>query len=110
MIIVTFPYFFFLSFSLSLSLNLSLCPYQSQKALSPYLSSPFDALPDAEVTEDPGQEESQGQLPTNGSRMINAFGNLQSPFSVEKNVQGLDRANLGGIEVIRAVLFRDGVL
>lgn len=84
--------------SLFLSLLPSLCslPYPSKRRLLPYLSSPFDSLPDAEVTEDPSQEESQGQLPADGAWVINAFGNLQSPFSVEKNVQGLDRAILGG--------------
>lgn len=41
-------------------------------ARAPHLARDLDALPDAEVTDDPGEQETQGQLPAQAAQVLDA--------------------------------------
>lgn len=41
-------------------------------ARTPHLASGLDPFPDAEVADDPGEQEAQGQLPTQGPQVMDA--------------------------------------
>ena len=61
---------------------------------TPHLACGLDPLPDAEVADDPGKQEAQGQLPAQGSQVMDACGDAQntSPDGLEKindQVKGL---------------------
>lgn len=42
------------------------------EARTPHLARGLDPLPDAEVADDPGKQEAQGQLPAQGPQVVDA--------------------------------------
>lgn len=47
-------------------------------ARTPHLPCGLDPLPDAEVADDPGKQEAQGQLPAQGPQVMDTWGNAQN--------------------------------
>lgn len=47
------------------------------RARTPHLACDLDPLPDAEVADDPGKQEAQGQLPAQGPQVVDARGDAQ---------------------------------
>lgn len=56
-----------------------------------HLSCRFHPLPDAEIAHDPGDEQTQGQVPVQRAHVVNAWGNPQSssPAQTKKEVMHL---------------------
>lgn len=46
----------------------------------------LDPLPDAEVADDPGEQEAQGQLPAQGPQVMDAIRDLQDPPPGERRL------------------------
>lgn len=44
----------------------------------PHLACGLDALPDAEIADDPGEQEAQGQLPAQGAQVVDTRGDAQN--------------------------------
>lgn len=68
-----------LSFSQSSRGNLYGLCWGPQRAPTPHLARGLDSLPDAEVAEDPGEQEAQGQLPAQTPQVLDTIGDLQDP-------------------------------
>lgn len=48
----------------------------------------LDPLPDAEIADDPGNQEAQGQLPAQGPQVVDAIRDLQDPPPGERRLSG----------------------
>lgn len=55
-------------------------------ARTPHLARGLDPLPDAEVADDPGKQEAQGQLPAQGPQVLDAIRDLQDPPPGERSL------------------------
>jgi hypothetical protein len=53
------------------------------------LASPFDTLPDAEVAQNPHQQQGAGQLPTDAAHLVDTAGDLQGTTPKESKVLGI---------------------
>ena len=59
------------------------------RARAPHLACDLDALPDAEVADDPGEQETQGQLPAQASQVLDARADAQNTSPAEEGWGGV---------------------
>lgn len=59
---------------------------RGQELSSTHLARGLDPLPDAEVADDPGEQEAQCQLPAQGPGVLDAVGELQDPPPAERGL------------------------
>lgn len=59
-----------------------------------YLSCGFGPLPDAEVADDPGDEQTQSQVPVERAHVVNAWGNPQCSSPAETNTETMDHRHV----------------
>ena len=57
-------------------------------AQAPHLARDLDTLPDAEVTDDPGEQETQGQLPAQAAQVLDARADAENTSPADEGWGG----------------------